>query len=1010
MLESTVLHQSRTGPRGQPNDVVGINWKAPTRSHPSPSLVVTCAHQVVVYKPGEERRTHQWSFKPSAATVLSHPAVFLPSRSRYVGVQQGSTLVSWRESEQDVKRPLSSQAAGQIQAVHACPRLGDFFVAVLASGGVALYQGGLRRAAYCDAATGGGDGSGGSAGDARAKAVWSGVRGDRVLVLENIGAATDRVTTFSLSVRGVGSSAVRRDDASAAAADVPASITLVSSHILTKPSGGGGSQDGEMAAATSAAFLGRDSGGSGEGRSVISVAWRTSSGPVWTKSVIGAGGVTEEFARRAGGAVVAGNRRATEHNGNGVVSVSSSNGHGTPKAKSKKPADNQSSVGEGSGAAWASVPAIAAADGGRLLIHSGSGGDASPRLAVWDSSYGVLLEDGVAPEFSSDSGGGVSASRSSGRAVGLKVSGDGAHLAIAAEGKVLVCPLPAQAAGTLSSLLRRKRPSPSAIGGSAIIPAGRGSIFPSIDLSRSFSASTLLGKTGAVEAGKWEVAVVVPFREAEAGVVRSLREAARRKDIGAFEQVLREHQGGGSCSSDGRGEDGRKKRQRGDGGGLSAGVVAAAVELCLANPDAKLWGGLGVLVRSGGVSARHHRGLVAEMVEHASPELLEEVMLQVPDLPEVDAVRILRHFLSQAATLAEASSDPAAAEVAAAVAPVVPSEESGGGPPTKRARGGGTASAGGSPDVANGGGGVVVSVLSPSEKRGVKAKSGGGGDVVKAGKKMKKMGGIEVAAAAGDEDGNGTVIHENAHGDSKAITTNSGHLSNGHAAAHDDGGTSSDSGGGSDAGGTQMVVVAGGGEKGTGAAAAKGQKATSSKKKGVGPRAAAAAAASRAERGVRVALTLPHNEAFLRSALAELSHREVVVVLKILTRLLAEGKTLETGAKPRGQNAALVARGLPPARTESVLAWACAVLDSHFTRLAIGGAADGDLVGTLKALKRAARVEAGCCELLSQVRSLVDEVGRRHAAAEAAAAAAASRRRPSSSSPELFSLRVLTFQ
>ncbi|CAM9842245.1 unnamed protein product [Ectocarpus sp. 12 AP-2014] len=1011
MLESTVLHQSRTGPRGQPNDVVGINWKAPTRSHPSPSLVVTCAHQVVVYKPGEERRTHQWSFKPSAATVLSHPAVFLPSRSRYIAVQQGSTLVSWRESEQDVKRPLSSQAAGPIQAVHACPRLGDYFVAVLAPGGVVLYQGGLQRAAHCDAAGGGGgDDSGGSAGDSSTRVVWSGVRGDRVLVLENTCAATDRVTTFSLSVGGVGSSSVRRDDASAAAADVPASVTLVSSHILTKPSGGGGSQDGERAAATSAAFLGRDSGGSGEGRSVISVAWRTSSGPVWTKAVIGAGGVTEEFTRRAGGAKVAGSRRATEYNGNGVVSVSSSNGHGTPKAKPKKPAGNQSSVGEGSGAAWASVPAIAAADGGRLLIHSGSGGDASPRLAVWDSSYGVLLEDGVAPEFSSDSGTGGSASRSSGRAVGLKVSGDGAHLAIAAAGKVLVCPLPAQAAGTLASLLRRKRPSPSAIGGSTIIPAGRGSSFPSIDLSRSVPASTLLGKTGAVEARKWEAAVVVPFREAEAGVVRSLQEAARREDIEAFEQVLRDHQEGGSCSSDGRGEDGRKKRQRGDGGGFSAGVVAAAVGLCLANPDAKLWGGLGVLVRSGGVSARHHRGLVAEIVEHASPELLEEVMLHVPDLPEVDAVRILRHFLSQAATLAEASSDPAAAEVAAAVVPVVPNDESGGAPPTKRARGGnggGTATAGGSPDVANGGGGVVVSVLSPSEKRGVKVKGGGGGDVVKAGKKMKKMGGIKVAAAAAGEDGSGTVIHENANGEGKAITTNSGHLSNGHAAAHDDGGTSSDSGGGSDAGGTQMVVVAGGGEKGTGAAAAKGQKETSSKKKGVGPRAAAAAAASRAERGVRVALTLPHNEAFLRSALAELSHREVVVVLKILTRLLAEGKTLETGAKPRGQNAALVARGLPPARTESVLAWACAVLDSHFTRLAIGGAADGDLVGTLKALKKASRVEAGCCELLSQVRSLVDEVGRRHAAAEAAAAA--SRRRPSSSSLELFSLRVLTF-
>lgn len=49
MLEGTVLHKSRSGARGD-GDVVGISWKAPTRSHPSPSLVVTCAHQVVVYK------------------------------------------------------------------------------------------------------------------------------------------------------------------------------------------------------------------------------------------------------------------------------------------------------------------------------------------------------------------------------------------------------------------------------------------------------------------------------------------------------------------------------------------------------------------------------------------------------------------------------------------------------------------------------------------------------------------------------------------------------------------------------------------------------------------------------------------------------------------------------------------------------------------------------------------------------------------------------------------------
>lgn len=78
------------------------------------------------------------------------------------------------------------------------------------------------------------------------------------------------------------------------------------------------------------------------------------------------------------------------------------------------------------------------------------------------------------------------------------------------------------------------------------------------------------------------------------------------------------------------------------------------------------------------------------------------------------------------------------------------------------------------------------------------------------------------------------------------------------------------------------------------------------------------------------------------------------------------------------------------------------MLDSHFTRLAIGGSADANLVGALQALKKATRGEAECCELLCQVRSLVDEVGRR----QAAAAAAEDRRR---SSRELFTLRVLTF-
>lgn len=31
-------------------DVVGISWKPVSSGHPNASLVVTCAHQVIVYK------------------------------------------------------------------------------------------------------------------------------------------------------------------------------------------------------------------------------------------------------------------------------------------------------------------------------------------------------------------------------------------------------------------------------------------------------------------------------------------------------------------------------------------------------------------------------------------------------------------------------------------------------------------------------------------------------------------------------------------------------------------------------------------------------------------------------------------------------------------------------------------------------------------------------------------------------------------------------------------------
>lgn len=280
-------------------------------------------------------------------------------------------------------------------------------------------------------------------------------------------------------------------------------------------------------------------------------------------------------------------------------------------------------------------------------------------------------------------------------------------------------------------------------------------------------------------------------------------------------------------------------------------------------------------------------------------------MLHVPDLPEADAVRILRHFVSQAATLAEGSKNPNAAVASAsapAVMPVpeVPNKASGRARPAKRARGGNggrtvSVGAGGavpSADVAQGdagGGGVVVSVLSPSKKSG-----GGGGDKDSRKKKKKSEAGQTTTISMDDDDGghphaNGVIDNGNSNGNATTITsTNTGtgtSLSNGHSsAAHDDGGTSSD--GGFSDGGMQAAAA-----NGTAAAAAVVAKKIQTS--GAKPRepaqamttaaisAAVAMAVARAERGVRVALTLSHNEAFLRSALAGLSHGEVVVVLKV---------------------------------------------------------------------------------------------------------------------------------
>lgn len=74
MLESIVLHQSGTGVRGGDGNVVGISWKTLTRSHPSPSLVVTCTHQVVVYKVGGSGM--QWVSTPHSDVQVSYGVVW----------------------------------------------------------------------------------------------------------------------------------------------------------------------------------------------------------------------------------------------------------------------------------------------------------------------------------------------------------------------------------------------------------------------------------------------------------------------------------------------------------------------------------------------------------------------------------------------------------------------------------------------------------------------------------------------------------------------------------------------------------------------------------------------------------------------------------------------------------------------------------------------------------------------------------------------------------------------
>lgn len=242
-------------------------------------------------------------------------------------------------------------------------------------------------------------------------------------------------------------------------------------------------------------------------------------------------------------------------------------------------------------------------------------------------------------------------------------------------------------------------------------------------------------------------------------------------------------------------------------------------------------------------------------------------MLHVPDLPEADAVQILRYFLSQAAISAKTAKD-----LPVALASEGP--QKGSRPPlAKRARGEGANTRASVKEPV-----AIASASDPTS----------GGQGIAAVKSLKKNGDMNTVgkkkslrSSSVGEDSDMVVIA--AKGLSPHIGTNgnSAVLSNGHIGVvqpHDDEGTSIDSGGVSDGDPMEAEMGVGGVGGGT-----QGSKKT--KKRARDDAKSAVTPAARAERGVRVALTLPHNEAFLRSALSGLSHGEVIVVLKAsLTR------------------------------------------------------------------------------------------------------------------------------
>lgn len=281
-------------------------------------------------------------------------------------------------------------------------------------------------------------------------------------------------------------------------------------------------------------------------------------------------------------------------------------------------------------------------------------------------------------------------------------------------------------------------------------------------------------------------------------------------------------------------------------------------------------------------------------------------MLYVVDLPETDAVRIVRYLLSVAAAVVDEGRDSVSIEVGAEEA----QECDAGQPEAKRRMLQAKGDRGHAEEPATGAEGkgevkesaaVKVKVMEESPlsddfKKRRKPKlgvlgAGMGGAGEREGVVTATVEGmvVKLKRKEGSEDARATA--DNPHKGTNGVVANGHHYPSSTGAHEIDGGTSSESGGASE--GEGVVVQAGddahaesaesGGEVKGGST---GDPRGIQERKGLRPKAwvtlpPSTFAALRAERALRVALTLPYNEAFLRSALAELREVEVVVVLKV---------------------------------------------------------------------------------------------------------------------------------